>query len=152
MRLTSRGRYAVTAMLDLALHYHGGVVALSDIAERQHISLSYLEQLFAQLRREGLVVSTRGPRGGYHLSRSPHAISVAQIIDAIDEHIDATKCGGDRDCQAERTCLTHDLWVKLSDRIRSFLSQVTLGKLLSRPHVQGVASRQERDVRVRIPH
>jgi Rrf2 family transcriptional regulator, iron-sulfur cluster assembly transcription factor len=142
MRLTTKGRYAVTAMLDLALHYDNGSVTLADIARRQGISLSYLEQLFAKLRRGGLVDSVRGPGGGYNLSRPPGGISVAEIIIAINESIDATRCGGERNCQGDEPCLTHQLWEDLSMRIYDFLSGITLADLVARPHVKEVAARQ----------
>lgn len=142
MKLTTKGRYAVTAMLDLALHYESGSVTLADIARRQGISLSYLEQLFAKLRRGGLVESVRGPGGGYNLSRPPAGISVAEIIIAINESIDATRCGGERNCQGDEPCLTHQLWEDLSMRIYDFLSGITLADLVARPHVKEVAARQ----------
>jgi Rrf2 family iron-sulfur cluster assembly transcriptional regulator len=143
MRLTTKGRYAVTAMLDLAIHYDQGAVTLAQIAARQGISLSYLEQLFARLRRQGLVESTRGPGGGYTLAAPPDQISVAEIIVAINEQIDATRCGGERNCSGEDRCLTHFLWEDLSDRIHEFLSGITLAELVSRPNVQEVALRQQ---------
>ena len=148
MKLTTKGRYAVTAMLDLALHYEQGAVTLSDIARRQGISLSYLEQLFARLRRNGLVDSVRGPGGGYNLATAPSAISVAQIIVAINENIDATRCGGEQNCDGEERCLTHYLWEDLSERIREFLSGITLADLVSKPTVQEVARRQSNRDRV----
>ena len=143
MKLTTKGRYAVTAMLDLALHYEQGAVTLSDIAGRQGISLSYLEQLFARLRRSGLVESVRGPGGGYNLATAPGEISVAEIIIAINENIDATRCGGDKNCSGDDRCLTHYLWEGLSERIHEFLSGITLADLVDRPTVQEVARRQE---------
>lgn len=143
MKLTTKGRYAVTAMLDLALHYDKGAVTLADIARRQGISLSYLEQLFAKLRRSGLVDSVRGPGGGYNLATDPSRISVADIIVAINENIDATRCGGEKNCHGDETCLTHQLWEDLSVQIYDFLNGITLGDLVARPHVQQVASRQE---------
>lgn len=143
MKLTTKGRYAVTAMLDLALRYDKGAVTLADIAKRQGISLSYLEQLFAKLRRSGLVDSVRGPGGGYNLAMEPNKISVAEIIVAINENIDATRCGGEKNCHGDETCLTHQLWEDLSTRIHEFLSGITLGDLVTKPHVQEVASRQE---------
>ena len=143
MKLTTKGRYAVTAMLDLALRYDKGAVTLADIAKRQGISLSYLEQLFAKLRRSGLVDSVRGPGGGYTLAMEPNKISVAEIVVAINENIDATRCGGEKNCHGDETCLTHQLWEDLSTRIHEFLSGITLGDLVTRPHVQEVASRQE---------
>jgi Rrf2 family iron-sulfur cluster assembly transcriptional regulator len=130
MKLTSKGRYAVTAMLDLALHGEQGPVTLAGISERQGISLSYLEQLFTRLRKQGLVASTRGPGGGYTLSRSAHDIAVADVVTAVDESVDATRCGGRGDCQGGKRCLTHDLWTELSDQIYGFLSGITLGKLV----------------------
>ena len=143
MKLTTKGRYAVTAMLDLALRYDKGAVTLADIARRQGISLSYLEQLFAKLRRSGLVDSVRGPGGGYTLAMEPTKISVAEIIMAINENIDATRCGGEKNCHGDEACLTHQLWEDLSTRIREFLSGITLGDLVTKPHVQEVASRLE---------
>ena len=143
MKLTTKGRYAVTAMLDLALRYDKGAVTLADIAKRQGISLSYLEQLFAKLRRSGLVDSVRGPGGGYTLAMEPAKISVAEIIMAINENIDATRCGGEKNCHGDDTCLTHQLWEDLSTRIHEFLSGITLGDLVTKPHVQEVASRLE---------
>ncbi len=143
MKLTTKGRYAVTAMLDLALHYDQGAVTLADIARRQGISLSYLEQLFARLRRHGLVDSTRGPGGGYNLAKGPEQISIAQIIVVINENIDATRCGGERNCDDDEICLTHSLWEKLSERIYEFLDGITLADLVARERVRDVAQRQE---------
>lgn len=148
MKLTTKGRYAVTAMLDLALHYNRGAVTLSEIAGRQGISLSYLEQLFARLRRSGLVDSIRGPGGGYNLARAPNAISVAEVILAINENIDATRCGGDRNCDGDERCLTHQLWEDLSERIHEFLAGISLGDLVDKPAVQEVARRQESRPRI----
>tara|TARA_R110000787_G_scaffold33504_1_gene87787 strand:- start:1013 stop:1492 length:480 start_codon:yes stop_codon:yes gene_type:complete len=148
MRLTTKGRYAVTAMLDLALHGGDGPVSLAEISSRQDISLSYLEQLFARLRRRQLVSSVRGPGGGYRLGRSHDAIFVAQIIDAVDEAVDATGCGGKADCQQGEVCLTHHLWQDLSDQIHGFLSQISLATLVERREVRHVCSRQ--DARSRI--
>lgn len=143
MKLTTKGRYAVTAMLDLALHYDQGAVTLADIARRQGISLSYLEQLFARLRRHRLVDSIRGPGGGYSLARDPEQISVAAIIVAINENIDTTQCGGDKNCAEDETCLTHYLWEKLSERIYEFLNGISLADLVAREHVREVAQRQQ---------
>jgi Rrf2 family transcriptional regulator, iron-sulfur cluster assembly transcription factor len=143
MKLTTKGRYAVTAMLDLALRYDQGAVTLAEIARRQGISLSYLEQLFAKLRRSGLVDSVRGPGGGYNLAMEPSKISVADIIMAINENIDATRCGGEKNCQGDDTCLTHQLWEDLSRQIYEFLNGISLAELVAKPHVQEVASRQE---------
>ncbi|TVP46915.1 MAG: Fe-S cluster assembly transcriptional regulator IscR [Halomonas sp.] len=142
MRLTTKGRYAVTAMLDLALHAHNGPTSLSDISQRQEISLSYLEQLFARLRRAGLVNSVRGPGGGYLLSQPADAISVSKVIDAVNESVDATRCQGLSDCQQGDTCLTHHLWCELSVQIRHFLDNMTLAQLMQRPDVIRVATRQ----------
>jgi Rrf2 family iron-sulfur cluster assembly transcriptional regulator len=150
MKLTTKGRYAVTAMLDLALHYEQGAVTLSDIARRQGISLSYLEQLFARLRRNGLVDSVRGPGGGYNLAMSPAEISVAQIVIAINENIDATRCGGEKNCDGQDRCLTHHLWEDLSNRIRDFLSGITLADLVNKPTVQEVARRQSDRTRATV--
>ncbi|MGO2393477.1 MAG: Fe-S cluster assembly transcriptional regulator IscR [Halomonas sp.] len=143
MRLTTKGRYAVTAMLDLALHAHNGPTSLSDISQRQEISLSYLEQLFARLRRAGLVDSVRGPGGGYLLSQPPAAISVSNVIDAVNESVDATRCQGLSDCQQGDTCLTHHLWCELSLQIRHFLDEMTLAQLMLRPDVIKIAARQD---------
>lgn len=133
MRLTTKGRYAVTAMLDLALNQESGPIALADIAQRQHISLSYLEQLFARLRRRGLVEGVRGPGGGYRLHRDSAAISVAEVIDAVHESVDATKCGGRHNClDGGDECLTHELWQDLSTLIRQFLADVSLHDLVRR--------------------
>ncbi|MFA7552983.1 MAG: Fe-S cluster assembly transcriptional regulator IscR [Spongiibacteraceae bacterium] len=142
MRLTTKGRYAVTAMLDLAIHVDSGPTSLADISNRQGISLSYLEQLFAKLRRSGLVTSVRGPGGGYLLSRATKSIYVAEIIDAVNEAVDATGCGGHADCQAGETCLTHHLWCDLSDQIHSFLNGISLASLVERREVQSVSERQ----------
>ncbi|MBK8972235.1 MAG: Fe-S cluster assembly transcriptional regulator IscR [Hahellaceae bacterium] len=131
MRLTTKGRYAVTAMLDLALHAEQGPVSLADIAARQTISLSYLEQLFARLRKQKLVQSIRGPGGGYLLFRAPEQISVAHIIDAVDESVDATQCRKMGNCARGEQCLTHDLWAELTDHIHQFLSNITLARLVA---------------------
>nr|WP_298410526.1 Fe-S cluster assembly transcriptional regulator IscR [uncultured Halomonas sp.] len=142
MRLTTKGRYAVTAMLDLAMHAGQRPVSLADISRRQDISLSYLEQLFARLRRATLVTSVRGPGGGYRLAVAPAQVSVARVIDAVDESIDATRCQGLADCQAGHTCLTHHLWCELSDEIHGFLDGVSLADLIDRHEVQSIAARQ----------
>lgn len=143
MRLTTKGRYAVTAMLDLALHGTERPVSLADISGRQNISLSYLEQLFSKLRRNDLVSSVRGPGGGYRLSRGGDEIFVAQIIDAVNETVDATGCGGTADCQQGEVCLTHYLWTDLSEQIHSFLSEISLANLVERREVQSISARQE---------
>lgn len=144
MKLTSKGRYAVTAMLDLALHSQEGPVTLAGISERQGISLSYLEQLFTRLRKQGLVTSTRGPGGGYSLSRPAREVVVADVVTAVDENVDATRCGGHSNCHGGERCLTHDLWMDLSDQIHSFLSGISLGELMERGGVRQVAERQDR--------
>jgi len=143
MRLTTKGRYAVTAMLDLALHSAEGPVTLADIAIRQAISQSYLEQLFGRLKRGGLVASLRGPGGGYALAKEPATISVSDIISSVGEGIDATRCGGTGDCQEGLVCLTHELWMDLSERIDQFLSDISLADLLVRADVRAVSRRQD---------
>jgi Rrf2 family iron-sulfur cluster assembly transcriptional regulator len=131
MRLTTKGRFAVTAMIDLAMRHGSGPVTLSEISERQKISLSYLEQLFGKLRRHALVDSVRGPGGGYCLAKGMDQVSVADIILAVDEPIDATQCGGKENCRDEQKCLTHDLWAALNDRIFDYLHSVTLSQLVT---------------------
>lgn len=143
MRLTTKGRYAVTAMLDLALHEGRGPISLADISSRQQISLSYLEQLFAKLRRNELVKSVRGPGGGYQLSRDKDQIFVVQVIDAVNESVDATGCNSKGDCRDGEPCLTHYLWCDLSDQIHRFLSGISLGDLVKRKDVQKVSERQD---------
>lgn len=132
----------MTAMLDLALHYDQGAVTLAQIAKRQGISLSYLEQLFARLRRNGLVDSVRGPGGGYNLANRPEDTTVADIIVAINENIDARRCGGKVNCNGDERCLTHELWEELSERIYGFLKGISLADLVNKPDVQEVAVRQ----------
>lgn len=144
MRLTTKGRYAVTAMLDLAIHSQKKPVTLTDIATRQTISLSYLEQLFSRLRKAGMVIGVRGPGGGYKLSRSAMEINVADIITAVDEPLDSTKCGGEETCQDGLPCLTHDLWMGLSEQIRTYLQGISLGDLLARKPVADIAKRQDK--------
>lgn len=144
MRLTTKGRYAVTAMLDLAVHAQQGPVSLNDISGRQEISLSYLEQLFAKLRRSELVSSVRGPGGGYRLSRAAADINVADIVDAVNESIDATRCQHRGDCQDGHECLTHHLWCDLSDQIHNFLRSITLASLIEREEVRKTVERQNK--------
>ncbi len=132
MRLTTKGRYAVTAMLDLAIHSHEGPISLAGISKRQGISLSYLEQLFSKLRKQELVSSVRGPGGGYRLSREPGTIFIAEIVDAVNESIDATSCGGAGNCNHGEVCLTHHLWSQLSMQIHQFLSSISLESLLEK--------------------
>lgn len=143
MRLTTKGRYAVTAMLDLALHYNQGPITLADISQRQGISLSYLEQLFSKLRKNGLVDSARGPGGGYRLSRDASEICVADVITAVDEKVDAMRCGGKGNCHDNDKCLTHELWCDLSNQIYEFLKGIDLAQLVERQGVKEVAARQE---------
>ena len=142
MRLTTKGRYAVSSMLDLAINGGNGPVSLAAISNRQEISLSYLEQLFSKLRRADLVASIRGPGGGYRLSRDGSEIHVAAVIDAVNESIDATQCGGKGGCQNGHNCLTHHLWCDLSDQIHGFLAGISLADLISQREVQEVARRQ----------
>lgn len=130
MRLTTKGRFAVTAMIDLALNDGDGPVTLAEISRRQKISLSYLEQLFGKLRRQSLVNSTRGPGGGYTLARKAEEVSVADIILAVDEAVDATQCGGMENCHDDHKCLTHDLWSNLNDHIFGYLRNVSLAALV----------------------
>ena len=130
MRLTTKGRFAVTAMLDIALNEDAKPVTLAGISERQAISLSYLEQLFSRLRKQGLVTSVRGPGGGYRLAKPHNEISVSNIIAAVDELIDATQCGGQENCHDTGRCMTHDLWASLNNKILDYLSGVTLAELV----------------------
>lgn len=131
MRLTTKGRFAVTAMLDLAINEVDKPVTLAGISERQSISLSYLEQLFSRLRRCGLVKSVRGPGGGYRIAKALDEISVSEIISAVDELIDATQCGGHENCRDERRCMTHDLWSSLNVKILEYLSGISLAELVA---------------------
>ncbi|CAA9891899.1 DNA-binding transcriptional repressor [Candidatus Methylobacter favarea] len=145
MRLTTKGRYAVTAMIDLAFHSQQNPTALTDIAARQSLSLSYLEQLFARLRRAGMVQGIRGPGGGYKLCRKASDINIADIISAVDEQIDSTSCGGESNCQNNQPCLTHDLWVGLSEQISKYLKGITLAELMEKNQVKEIAVRQAKD-------
>lgn len=139
MRLTTKGRFAVTAMIDLALRQSNGPVTLAAISQRQQISLSYLEQLFGKLRRHELVESTRGPGGGYTLARKAADISVADIILSVDEPIDATQCGGKENCLGDAgRCMTHELWSALNVRMVEFLDSVTLQKLVDDQLAKGI--------------
>jgi Rrf2 family iron-sulfur cluster assembly transcriptional regulator len=143
MKLTSKGRYAVTAMLDVTIHAASGPVPLADISERQGISLSYLEQLFSRLRKQGLVNSVRGPGGGYCLGKDPAQIAIAEVISAVDESVDATKCMGQGNCQGGHQCLTHNLWEGLSNRIEDFLKSISLAELVEQRDVKSVSKRQD---------
>jgi Rrf2 family iron-sulfur cluster assembly transcriptional regulator len=139
MRLTTKGRFAVTAMVDLAMRQNRGPVTLAAISERQHISLSYLEQLFGKLRRHRLVSSVRGPGGGYNLARPMQGVSVADIICAVDEPLDATQCGGKENCLDDKRCMTHDLWATLNAKMYDYLSSVTLADLVAHQNGKHVA-------------
>ena len=139
MKLTTKGRFAVTAMLDLAMRQNRGPVTLAAISERQHISLSYLEQLFGKLRRAKLVSSVRGPGGGYKLAQGPQQITVADIVTAVDEPLDATQCGGKENCHDEKRCMTHDLWATLNEKMYDYLSSVTLADLVAHQNGKQVA-------------
>ena len=157
MKLTTKGRYAVTAMIDLSLNDKEGPVSLLEISERQSISLSYLEQLFSKLRKEGLVNSMRGPGGGYSLSREPKQIAISNIILAVDENLDVTSCGNaSTGCNEDnKRCLTHNLWMDLSNRIQSFLDDISLQDMMDKSDVLEVASRQnakQKEVKVNLPN
>jgi Rrf2 family iron-sulfur cluster assembly transcriptional regulator len=141
MRLSTKGRYAVTAMLDLALHSESRPVTLADVSVSQGISLSYLEQLFAALRSKKLVRGVRGPGGGYYLGRPAAEISIADIICAVDEWVELTRCGGRENCRGGQRCLTHQLWDQLSDEIFRFLSDITLQDLVDRGRLRGSGQR-----------
>ncbi len=143
MRLTTKGRYAVTAMLDIAMHRHRGPVSVVDIAQRQGISAAYLEQLLSKLKKGGLLISVRGPGGGYQLDRELERISMSNIITAVGDGVDATRCHGSADCQDGHMCLTHDLWSDLSEEIDGFLTGISLADLVGRKGIQHVASRQD---------
>ena len=130
MRLTTKGRFAVMAMADLALHGGCGPVTLSSISERQKISQSYLEQLFGKLRKRNIVVAVRGPGGGYYLARPSPQISVADIVVAVDESVDATRCGGKANCHGEKQCITHDLWMGLNETLYGYMAGVSLQNLV----------------------
>lgn len=142
MRLTTKGRYAVTAMLDLAFHSKVKPVTLTEIATRQTISLSYLEQLFSRLRRADMVIGVRGPGGGYKLSRPESEINISAIILAVDEQVDLTNCEKQSNCQDGEPCLTHNLWMGLSDVVRDYLDGITLADILAQDSVKDVAERQ----------
>lgn len=143
MRLTTKGRYAVTALLDLAINQSNGTISLADISTRQEISLSYLEQLFSKLRRRGLVTSVRGPGGGYRLAVDTNDINIADIVDAVDESIDATNCNGRGNCHEGSMCLTHHLWMDLSVQIRDFLKSISLAALIEREEIRRISAQQQ---------
>ena len=136
MKLTTRGRFAVTAMLDLAMHAQAGPVTLATISARQKISLSYLEQLFGKLRRGSLVESVRGPGGGYTLGRPPDQLTVADIIRAVEEPIDSRQCEGRDNCLGDRRCMTHDLWENLNTTVVNYLAGITLAQLILNQRVK----------------
>lgn len=142
MRLTTRGRYAVTALLDLALQPPEKTITLAEIASRQSISVAYLEQLFAKLKRKTLVASVRGANGGYYLARPADQITILEIIEAVNETVDATRCDHQGNCQNGAMCLTHDLWQDLSRYISDYLAKITLSDLVDKDNVQTVALRQ----------
>ena len=143
MRLTTKGRFAVTAMLDLALNQGARPVTLAGISRRQGISLSYLEQLFGKLRRHSLVDSVRGPGGGYTLAKQAENMSVAEIIIAVDEPIDATQCGGKENCREEGRCMTHDLWATLNEKMYDYLASVKLSDLVETHRRNSEAAAQQ---------
>ncbi|UCC55474.1 MAG: Rrf2 family transcriptional regulator [Gammaproteobacteria bacterium] len=151
MRLSTKGRYAVTAMMDLAIHHGQGPVTLADISENQGISLSYLEQLFARLKKHNLVEGLRGPGGGYRLSRRPDDISVADVITAIGEGIDSTLCAGNEDCQDGEQCLTHELWTRLGEEIYDFLNGITLASFLDNGAARKVPDGRRDNMAVTMP-
>lgn len=143
MKMTTKGRYAVTAMLDLALHDSDGPVSLSEISQRQDISLTYLEQLFSKLKKHRLIDSARGPGGGYRLALSTEEITIAKIVYSVDEPVDLTRCGGQQNCQGDERCLTHDLWMELNRHVSDFLNGITLADLIQRNNVKQVSERQD---------
>jgi Rrf2 family transcriptional regulator, iron-sulfur cluster assembly transcription factor len=151
MKLTTKGRFAVTAMVDLGMRHGGGPVTLSEISERQRISLSYLEQLFGKLRRRGLVDSVRGPGGGYRLARDMAAMSVVDIIRAVDEPIDATQCGGKENCHDDQKCITHDLWANLNKHIFDYLGAITLKRLVDEQNAKQAGISRVHDMRSSMP-
>ncbi|HHL18429.1 MAG TPA: Rrf2 family transcriptional regulator [Thiothrix sp.] len=143
MKLSTKGRYAVTAMMDLAIHDIDGPVTLADISKCQGISLSYLEQLFARLRGHGLVEGVRGPGGGYRLGKPASQISVANIITAVDESLDATGCKGKENCYDGQRCLTHQLWQDLSAQLYTFLDGISLSDFVNNPEIREISHRQD---------
>jgi len=157
LKLTSKGRYAVTAMLDLAFHAETGPVTLSEVSKRQDISLSYLEQLFTRLRKQELVRSTRGPGGGYSLNRPAEQLAVAEIVAAVDETVDTTRCSGASNCHDGHQCLAHELWDDLSQQIFGFLNKITLQDLMQDCSIRDVADRQDEkmqqtdDLKITLP-
>jgi Rrf2 family iron-sulfur cluster assembly transcriptional regulator len=144
MRLSTKGRYGVTAMMDLAIHDNAGPVTLADISQCQGISLSYLEQLFSKLRKGGLVEGVRGPGGGYRLSRAAKDISIAEIIAAVDEKVDMTNCDQEGNCLDGQKCLTHELWAELSNRLYAFLEGINLAQFVDRPGIHELAIQRDK--------
>ncbi|VAW55222.1 Iron-sulfur cluster regulator IscR [hydrothermal vent metagenome] len=144
MRLSTKGRYSVTAMLDLAIHDKAGSVTLADISQCQGISLSYLEQLFSKLRKAGLVKGVRGPGGGYRLARPASEINIAEIICSVDENVDVTHCKGKGDCRDGEKCLTHELWTSLSKKLHHFLSEITLAQFVERPGIPELSLQRDK--------
>jgi Rrf2 family iron-sulfur cluster assembly transcriptional regulator len=151
MRLTTKGRFAVTAMVDLSMRQARGPVTLAAISERQRISLSYLEQLFGKLRRAKLLTSVRGPGGGYCLARDMAQISVADIVVGVDEPIDSTQCGGKENCHDDKKCITHDLWAKLNEHIFDYLDALTLKQLVDDQKAKQTGVAQVQDMRETLP-
>src|SRR6185437_5119950 len=151
MRLTTKGRFAVTALLDLAMQRSSHPVTLAEISQRQQISLSYLEQLFAKLRQRSLVESVRGPGGGYCLAKNMAQVSIAEIILAVDEPIDSTQCSGKENCHNDKKCMTHDLWIKLNDLIFDHLGAITLQQLVDEQKARQSGVVQMLDMRKVIP-
>ena len=152
MELTTKGRFAVTAMLDLAMQHGSDPVTLAEISQRQKISLSYLEQLFGKMRRRALVNSVRGPGGGYRLAKDMGRVSVADIIVAVDEPIDSTQCGGKENCHDDKKCITHDLWAKLNEHILDYLGAVTLKQLVDDQQAKQNGVAQMQDMRETLPN
>ena len=151
MKLTTKGRFAVSAMLELAMQHSSDPVTLAEISQRQKISLSYLEQLFGKMRRRALVNSVRGPGGGYRLAKDMGRVSVADIIDAVDEPIDSTQCGGKENCHDDKKCITHDLWAKLNAHISAYLGAVTLKQLVDDQKAKQNGVAQVQDMREILP-
>lgn len=144
MKLTTKGRYAVTALVDLAIHGHGiqRPVTVNELSDRQSISQTYLEQLTGVLRAKGILASVKGPGGGYVLAKDPNTITIAEIIAAVNEPVDSTRCGGKHNCQAGKVCLTHTLWTELNQTMQTFLQNKTLGELARTEQIRQVATRQ----------
>ena len=138
MKLTTKGRYAIIAMVDLAINGIDEPAPLKEISIRQKISLSYLEQLFSKLRISGLVKSIRGPGGGYMLNKNPSNLNLLDIITAVDEKIDQTQCGGAMNCINDKPCLTHFIWTDLNNKINDYMREITLSDITLRKDVQNI--------------